>query len=827
MLKSDADKVPDLRGLLLVVLVVGWLAGILLSCWLALPQSWILALAALSLIVSVVLWRKPRIRFAGLILLCLCMGAWRYVMVSPVDNPQIISALIGSRTVELQGEIADEPRLETSSTLLIVSVQNISLDNGQTWQETRGEVQVEALGATFDNPYSPHYGDIVELTGKLLAPPSYATPELLASMAFPPMQITDRGGNALLVLLYQWRTDLATILMQALPQPFAALLVALFLSLRTPALKPLIPLFNVTGTAHLIAPSGFKVTLLSGLINSSTHWLSPRQDAQNQLPAQRREGNWRRWLRTGLVLLCITIYTFLSGGGPAALRAGIMGMLLVIAPRLERFYNVYTALAFNGLLMSIADPFILWDTGFQLSFVGTLGILLFTPFFAHLLSFLGRLPLGQYIAEIVAVTLAAQVATLPIFALSFNQISFIAPFANIASVPLLGALLALGVLICVSGLLSVQLALICGWLVWPLLWYVTAAISWCASVPGAYLLVNSLNPVVAWSYYALLACITALLLARWQPGATKEHQRSAPLLSQSTKRIVLGSAALLTILATGAAAWTVQPDGHLTITLLTTNNPTQGQALLLRFPQGQTALIDEGADSVTLARTLDTHLPFWQRSLDLAILTDTSVNNLSGMQDLITRYQIARIVDAGMLHPSASYALWRRTLAEHNLPYTQVRQGATLSLGGQVTFQVLWPPAQLHKSSNEEHDNALILRLLAPGLSILLLNSTSLSDYALKTLSMSLPYNYLQANIAQITIEEGKTFPASLSQLLALIRPSLVLTMPVPARKSKQTTSTESTTPPLLLSGPWQTLDTEQVSTLAISSDEHGWNLYL
>ncbi len=361
------DDVLSLRSLLLVVLVCCWLTGLLLAAWTELPQFVSPIAAFLSLGVSAVGWRRPLVRMIGLSLLCLCLGIWRYTLASPSGDPHAARLFIGSGKVKLQATIADEPHLESHSTLLTVSTQRISLDGSQSWQEVSGEIQVQALGAGFDNPYAPRYGDTIQLMGRLTAPSSSSTPEIQAGMAFPVLWITDRGGNPLIVSLYQARTVMASMLMRALPQPFAALLIAIFLSLRTPALKPLLPLFNLTGTAHLVAPSGFKVTLLAGLIGGETGWLFLERGSQDRspLPAQRRQGNRRRWLRTLLVMCCIVIYTFLSGGGPAATRAGIMGILLVLAPRLGRLYNVYTALALAALLMSLADPFVLWFRGVE------------------------------------------------------------------------------------------------------------------------------------------------------------------------------------------------------------------------------------------------------------------------------------------------------------------------------------------------------------------------------------------------------------------------------------------------------------------------------
>src|SRR5437660_5397405 len=111
-----------------------------------------------------------------------------------------------------------------------------------------------------------------------------------------------------------------------------------------------------------------------------------------------------------------------------------------------------------------------------------------------------------------------------------------------------------------------------------------------------------------------------------------------------------------------------------------------------------------------------------------------------------------------MLHPSTGYALWRRTISERNLHYVQVRQGTTLALGTQVELQVFWPPSPLHKGSNEDLDNGLVVRLSAPGLHMLLLGATALSKHAMTGLLSDTASQYLKADIIQVVAEAGKAF---------------------------------------------------------------------
>src|SRR5207249_2787997 len=204
--------------------------------------------------------------------------------------------------------------------LLLITASSVSKNGGSTWQDVHGQLQVQELGGEIENPYGPNYGDNVELQGKLQPSPPYSTPDIFASMAFPRVGVKSAGGNPIIAAHYHLRATMPTIISQSLPQSEAALLIATLLSLHTPALKPLIPFFNKTGTAHLIAPSGFKVTILAGLVVASTRWLHEKPGKQKipMLPAQKFRANRRRWLATALTISSIAAYTILNGAGPAA-----------------------------------------------------------------------------------------------------------------------------------------------------------------------------------------------------------------------------------------------------------------------------------------------------------------------------------------------------------------------------------------------------------------------------------------------------------------------------------------------------------------------------
>jgi competence protein ComEC len=197
------------------------------------------------------------------------------------------------------------------------------------------------------------------------------------------------------------------------------------------------------------------------------------------------------------------------------------------------------------------------------------------------------------------------------------------------------------------------------------------------------------------------------------------------------------------------------------------------------------------------------------------------------MEDIVTRYSVGEVVDAGMLHPDTGYARFRSIISSRGLPYNQLRQGAVFALGSYVQFQVFWPTSPLHKSSQEEEDNGMVVRLLAPGLRLLLLGDAALSKYALDDgLLSTINVSYLAADVVQLVGDAGKADPTALNALLAAAHPSLVVVTPAMLSPKQRKAGASSVLQPLPFSGgAWQVVQTAQVGTLDISAGANGWSL--
>jgi competence protein ComEC len=828
--ETDGFTFPDLRGLLLVALVCAWLVGIFVASFAALP-FWLLvgAGAGCGGLASLAPWLGLRGKTAGwlalsfMLLACAALGAARLALANPTGDASAVSSFIGRGTVVLRGTVNTAPIVQAHSTLFEVGAHNLSLDGGHAWQQVHGSVALVVAG--FSSPYEPEYGDSIEVRGVLepvfngslgANPPAASSSRVssghalylvaapagvFAAMHAPRMTVLERGGgNPVLAWFFNLRQGLAQAISRALPEPEASLLIGILLGLKTSVLRAQYLLLQETGTVHLFVSSGFKVTLLSGLLSTATV----------RLPG-------RRWA-LGIVLVGIALYIALSGFGPAALRAGIMGALLVIAPRLGRRYNMYTALAFAAWVMTALSPYLLWDVGFQLTLLGTLGILLLAPpIIRRLERPLSRIPGSAVIARLLAVPIAAQLATLPIQVINFGLLSLIAPLVNLLTVPLLGLLLCMGVLVAVVGLAIPAVGAVVGWVCWPLLWLVEQIITGLARVPFASIALGGLDTGLAWLYYAALGLF--FLLPRTLPRPTGTVSMFASLSEQrrfsrrERANLRLAGATLLLVAAISTTLATL-PDQRLRLIWLDVG--AHGQALLIQTPGGQNALVDGGSDPSTLETALGEHIPFWQHTLNLVVLTNPGNSYLAGLLDLPAHYHILQEVDAGMLHPSSMYAAWHTTLEQQGIPFTRIRQGANIQIEPGISLQVLSPGPVLDEGSNNVNANALVLRLASPGLSALLLGETT--DTVLGRLSLEA--GGLQARLVQVALPPGASPESTLEMqaLLRAIQPGLIVVTPAASAGPSEATqdATEQSTTVAIYT-------LASTGTLAISADSSGW----
>ncbi len=188
--------------------------------------------------------------------------------------------------------------------------------------------------------------------------------------------------------------------------------------------------YSGAGAMHVLAVSGLHVGIIYLILNFVLSFMN--------------RGKHLKVLRALLLLMLLWAYAFITGLGPSVLRATTMFSFVVIGTALNRTPNIYNTLAASALLLLLINPMLLFNVGFQLSYVAVFGIVYLQPLIYNW--FYVKNKMLDYIWQITAVSIAAQIATLPIVVYNFHQIPIYGLLSNLIVIPaaaiiLIGALM--------------------------------------------------------------------------------------------------------------------------------------------------------------------------------------------------------------------------------------------------------------------------------------------------------------------------------------------------------------------------------------------------
>ena len=289
------------------------------------------------------------------------------------------------------------------------------------------------------------------------------------------------------------RMALVSKIDQILPRPESALFGAMVFGYQKEIPKELKNDFNRTGTTHILAISGMNISIVVLMLMNFGLML----------------GLWRRqafWL----ALIGIVVFILLVGSPASAIRAGVMGALLLWARNRGLLVLVWRPIVLAAFFMTIFDPSLLmFNIGFQLSFLAVVGIAYFNNFWSNVFRWI---PI-KFARELISVSMAAQITTWPIILYNFGTVSLISPLANIFIVPLLTPIMFLGLAFAVV-FWSTLLAQLFLWPAWLILHFVVKLVSWFGAVSWASVNFGTGGLVLILIYYPLLIWLWRFLEKR-------------------------------------------------------------------------------------------------------------------------------------------------------------------------------------------------------------------------------------------------------------------------------------------------------------------------
>lgn len=398
----------------------------------------------------------------GLCVLMLIFGIWRSYKVFSNGYPEVAKNFISEQKITFEGIVVEEPdrRLDFSQYIL----KNDSI----------GRVLVKT------GSYPEYfYGDYLKISGKIEEPETQlgdnnfnykiflAKENIFLVSRYPEITLLKQPESLNFYgYLLALKRNFIGIIDRILPEPKASFLSALLVGARRALPDDLIRAFNITGTTHIVAISGYNISIIGIMFfNFLSYLFLPRR------------------LIFWIIITCLLMFTLIAGAGASVVRAAIMGGLLVLAGREGRFYQVANAVVFAGAIMLFLNPYLLrYDTGFQLSFLATLGLIYLAPrfnvWFANLTNF------WSFRTNLSA-TLSAQIMTFPIIFWEFGRISLVATLSNILILPAIPITMLFGFFAGLTGFVSLKIAEIVVLPAWLFLSYQIFIVKLLSAIPWA------------------------------------------------------------------------------------------------------------------------------------------------------------------------------------------------------------------------------------------------------------------------------------------------------------------------------------------------------
>lgn len=342
---------------------------------------------------------------------------------------------------EFTGLIVDDPDVRENNQKLTVKTK-----------ETKILVTV-GLGDRFK------YGDTVKFSGEIYKPENFTTDQgkefdyvnylrkdgIFYVSSYPDMEILESGkGNPVKRGLFAVKNFFLAKINFAVPTPESHLLGGLILGERGAFDRNLRQALVDTGTIHIVALSGYNVTIVA-------EWIM-------RFFSLFIVGAWSYIAG----ILGIILFVVMAGAGSTAVRAGVMAILVLLARATGRTNDAGRALVLAGVLMILVNPFVLvFDVSFQLSFIATVAVIFLYP---KVEKYFHWVPEKWGLREVVGITFAAYIFVLPFILYKMGNLSLVALPANILILPFIPLTMMFGFFTAVLGSIWYALAVPLGWI---------------------------------------------------------------------------------------------------------------------------------------------------------------------------------------------------------------------------------------------------------------------------------------------------------------------------------------------------------------------------
>jgi len=394
------------------------------------------------------------------------------------------------------------------------------------------------------------------------------------------------------------------------PPKTAALLKGLLLADRTDIDYEIKQTFMNSGVIHVLAVSGLHV----GFISLILFFMFGRFEIK---------------LRYIFTIVGVTLFLILTGGHPSVFRATIMAVVYLIAKLSNRSSNGFNSLAIAALIILSLNPYELFNPGFLLSFSAVLSILILYPIFESKIKPLNLNIFTKKILLFLAVSLAAQIGTLPFTIIYFNKLPLVSLLANLVVIPLIGIIVLIAILTLVMSVINFWLADVVATSNIMLIDFLYAFVEKVSSLNFAFINIFNFSFFDGIIFYSFLAFLVSAFYK----------------LERKIIFVILLFISLLSLpIYFSLDDENILPENELSIVTIDVG---QGDAILVKFPNGKVGLIDAGNRSDYFDNGERVIIPLLNKlgidKLDYGFITHLDSDHYGGFVSLLQKSKVKEV----------------------------------------------------------------------------------------------------------------------------------------------------------------------------------------
>lgn len=749
------------RSTQVFAITVALIGGVAARAWIPVPLAVAYALGCGGVAGVVLAWRTSKWRTVGWCAVAIAIGMWRMEAAYREPGKADPSFFIGKDTV-VSGIVARDPDVRLKTVRLVVQAEEVK-SGGREGHAVRGKTLVVTSAVL---PFE--VGDHVVFHCDLARPqsfddfdyPRYLAKEGIFSVCeFPELISREQGVHGAWWAIARVKRDFIASLGRVVPEPESAFIAGILTGVRGRIPESILEDFRRSGISHLLAISGYNIVIImEGAMVVLTLCI-------------------RRHAAFPVLVALITAFTILVGGDASVVRAAIMGLVLQACYVSDRWYRPARILVMTAAGMLLINPRLLRDDlGFDLSFLATWGIVVLSP---QVAAHMRWVTTRWHLREAMSMTIAAQLATLPLLVGSFDRLSLAALPANLTIVPLMPFTMACGFAASILGIVPV-VGTVAGVVTLGMSKIILTLSHWFAQLPFAEMSLPS------WAWVAIVI-MYAVMMVGWyyrekirlaghwvgvgifgrksiirtdyiiheqqveiaeipfEYGQTIEgmgesvgdaresaSDRHASNMRGRWKKVwrwmgihrMGASAAVFGIVC---VVWLIVVPYRATQRFsVTVFDVGQGDAILVSAPGGTQMLVDGGPDARVLGK-LGHAMPWWDRTIEYMVLTHPHADHVTGLVEAVRRYKVKKIFMTGVAHDTNEYHAFQREVEMRGIEVAKPTAGEEMSLG-EALITVMHPFERIEgKTFQEPNDTSIVLKVAWGSVSFMLMGDAGVA----------------------------------------------------------------------------------------------------